>query len=91
MNISFFFLTDCESTNITVSKYDDINTITSVLKLYFRLLPIPLVTFDAYKKIIEGMSKSFFLSTPLQRYNFRTRVTMATESISLNNFENLLV
>ena len=56
-----FAVSDGENTNISVGKYEDINTITSVLKLYFRLLPIPLITFDAYKKIIEGMSK-FFLS-----------------------------
>jgi len=52
-------ITDSDATNICTSKYDDINTITSVLKLYFRLLPIPLITFDAYRKIIEGMSKLY--------------------------------
>ena len=56
-----YVFTDGESTNISSVKYEDINTITSVLKLYFRLLPIPLVTFDAYRRIIEGMSK-FLLS-----------------------------
>ncbi len=50
-------ITDGEMAEITEDKYDDINTITSVLKLYFRLLPIPLVTFDCYFKVIDTVSK----------------------------------
>lgn len=52
--IRMAFDKDPESVDISVSKYEDINTITSVLKLYFRLLPIPLVTFDAYKKFMDA-------------------------------------
>lgn len=63
--------TDGDATNLSVSKYEDINTITSVLKLYFRLLPIPLITFDSYRKIIEGMSKlGLFKPIKLQKENF---------------------
>ena len=40
-------------TEICEEKYDDINTITSLLKLYFRLLPIPLITFDIYFQVID--------------------------------------
>ena len=32
----------------------DIHTITSVLKQYFRKLPIPLITFDVYDSLIEA-------------------------------------
>ncbi|KAL4228547.1 N-chimaerin [Mactra antiquata] len=55
--IRMAFDKDGESTNISPAKYDDINTITSVLKLFFRLLPIPLITFEAYRKFIEGMNR----------------------------------
>lgn len=44
---------DAENTDISSSKYEDINTICSALKLYFRLLPIPLITCDAYKRLME--------------------------------------
>lgn len=48
---------DGENTDISSSKYEDINTIASALKLYFRLLPIPLVTFEVYKPLLEIIKK----------------------------------
>ncbi|XP_059168116.1 N-chimaerin-like isoform X2 [Physella acuta] len=44
---------DAENTDISVNKYEDINTICSALKLYFRILPIPLITCQVYKKLME--------------------------------------
>ncbi|CAG5128689.1 unnamed protein product [Candidula unifasciata] len=44
---------DVENADISANKYEDINTICSALKLYFRLLPIPLITCEVYKKLIE--------------------------------------
>ncbi|KAH3877943.1 N-chimaerin-like isoform X2 [Dreissena polymorpha] len=55
--IRMAFDKDCENTVITSARYEDVNTITSVLKLYFRLLPLPLITFDAYRKIMEAMNR----------------------------------
>nr|KAG5700035.1 hypothetical protein BaRGS_028272 [Batillaria attramentaria] len=52
-----FFPQMAENTDIGPGKYDDINTITSALKLYFRLLPIPLVTFDVYKPLLEAIKQ----------------------------------
>ncbi|EDO42176.1 predicted protein, partial [Nematostella vectensis] len=43
---------DGESVNL--STYDDINTITGVCKLYFRQLPLPLITFETYSKFIAA-------------------------------------
>lgn len=51
---------DGELTDISEERYDDLNTIASVLKLYFRLLPIPLVTFDVYFKVIDIVRKSLY-------------------------------
>ncbi|KAL8572977.1 hypothetical protein ACOMHN_013953 [Nucella lapillus] len=48
---------DGESTDIGTGKYEDINTIASALKLYFRLLPIPLITFDVYKPLLDTIKK----------------------------------
>jgi len=39
-------------------KYNDIHIICSLLKLYLRQLPIPLITFDVYNKLIECLSIS---------------------------------
>lgn len=39
-------------------KYNDIHIICSLLKLYLRQLPIPLITFDIYNKLIEVTSLS---------------------------------
>lgn len=38
---------------------DDVHVITGVLKLYFRLLPIPLISFTAYPHLIEAISKFY--------------------------------
>lgn len=48
---------DGEKADISVNMYEDINIITGALKLYFRDLPIPLITYEAYPKFIESASK----------------------------------
>lgn len=42
---------------ISESKYDDINSIISVFKLYFRFLFIFFIIFEVYRIIIDIMSK----------------------------------
>ena len=37
----------------------DIHTVTSVLKQYFRKLPIPLITFDVYDSLIDAGRKCY--------------------------------
>lgn len=37
-------------------KYNDIHVICSLLKLYLRQLPIPLITFEVYNKLIESLN-----------------------------------
>ncbi|KTW27830.1 uncharacterized protein T551_02797 [Pneumocystis jirovecii RU7] len=39
--------------SLSQSKFEDISVITSVLKQYFRKLPNPLITYDAYKPFLE--------------------------------------
>lgn len=50
--------TDGEKADISSNAYEDINIITGALKLYFRELPIPLITYDAYPRFIEAASRS---------------------------------
>jgi len=49
-----------ENVNFNEFKYNDIHIICSLLKLYLRQLPIPLITFDVYNRLID----SFNLSNP---------------------------
>ncbi|XP_076455541.1 N-chimaerin-like isoform X2 [Babylonia areolata] len=48
---------DGENTDIGTGKYEDINTIAGALKLYFRLLPIPLITFEVYNPLLDLIKK----------------------------------
>ena len=42
---------------VDLSAYDDINIICGTLKQYFRMLPIPVITFELYNKFIDAASK----------------------------------
>nr|KAF6353043.1 chimerin 1 [Pipistrellus kuhlii] len=53
-DVKMAFDRDGEKADISVNVYEDINIITGALKLYFRDLPIPLITYDAYPKFIES-------------------------------------
>ncbi|KAG1662703.1 N-chimaerin [Nymphon striatum] len=44
--------------DISKVAFEDINVICGVLKLFFRLLPIPLITFDTYPQFLTSAKKS---------------------------------
>ncbi|KAK9696223.1 RhoGAP domain [Popillia japonica] len=46
---------DGEKADLSMSKYANINVITGALKLYLRLLPIPLITFLVHPLLIDAM------------------------------------
>lgn len=48
---------DGEKTDMSESSYSNINVIAGTLKLYLRLLPIPLITFQAYPVFLEAIKK----------------------------------
>uniref|UniRef100_A0A8D3E1X7 N-chimaerin n=1 Tax=Scophthalmus maximus TaxID=52904 RepID=A0A8D3E1X7_SCOMX len=52
-DVKLAFDRDGEKADISSSAYEDINIITGALKLYFRELPIPLITYDAYPRFID--------------------------------------
>lgn len=51
------FETLWEQADGSLRSVEDVHVITGLLKLYLRLLPIPLITFDAYPSFIEAISK----------------------------------
>lgn len=55
---------DGEKTNMSESAYGNINVIAGTLKLYLRLLPVPLITFQAYPSFMEAASKFIRFSEP---------------------------
>ncbi|KAJ8004283.1 hypothetical protein DPEC_G00157200 [Dallia pectoralis] len=53
-DVKLAFDRDGEKADISVNVYEDINIITGALKLYFRDLPIPIITYDAYPRFMEA-------------------------------------
>ncbi len=51
------FESDWEQTEHYFKSFEDIHVITGVLKLYFRSLPIPLITFDSYPNFVSAISQ----------------------------------
>nr|XP_032821568.1 beta-chimaerin-like [Petromyzon marinus] len=47
-----------EKADISAKAYEDVNVITGALKLYFRELPTPLVTYQAYPHFVEAAKVS---------------------------------
>uniref|UniRef100_W5MGK9 Chimaerin n=1 Tax=Lepisosteus oculatus TaxID=7918 RepID=W5MGK9_LEPOC len=53
-DVKIAFDRDGDKADICANTYSDINIITGALKLYFRDLPIPVITYDVYSKFIEA-------------------------------------
>ncbi|XP_076339644.1 N-chimaerin-like isoform X1 [Tachypleus tridentatus] len=52
------FEKDGENADLSSTGCEDIHVITGVLKLFFRLLPIPLITYDTYPLFMNAVRKS---------------------------------
>lgn len=37
--------------------YENIHVVASILKMYLRLLPIPLITFDVHPLVVQALGK----------------------------------
>ena len=55
--ISFLICFVPKDDSINLAVYDDINIICGTLKQYFRMLPIPVITFELYYRFIDAASK----------------------------------
>ncbi|XP_072365488.1 LOW QUALITY PROTEIN: beta-chimaerin [Scyliorhinus torazame] len=53
-DVKMAFDRDGDKADISAATYADINIIAGALKLYFRDLPIPVITYDSYQKFIEA-------------------------------------
>lgn len=50
------FEVEWEKTEAYLASVEDIHVVTGLLKLYLRLLPIPLITFDSYQSFVQSAS-----------------------------------
>uniref|UniRef100_A0A670Y9M9 Chimaerin n=1 Tax=Pseudonaja textilis TaxID=8673 RepID=A0A670Y9M9_PSETE len=53
-DVKMAFDRDGDKADVSANIYPDINIIAGALKLYFRDLPIPVITYDTYSKFIEA-------------------------------------
>ncbi|KAJ8926125.1 hypothetical protein NQ315_009982 [Exocentrus adspersus] len=53
--IKMAFDKDGEKADLSVDKYPNINVITGALKLYLRILPVPLITFEVHPLLIDAI------------------------------------
>lgn len=88
MKCYIYFLIDGENTVISESKYDDINSIISVFKLYFRFLFIFFIIFEVYRIIIDIMSKYMCMYIKLDKCFVLIFLSLyfLLSSVSLNVF-----
>lgn len=77
---------DGDKTDMSEMAYGNINVIAGTLKLYLRLLPVPLITFQAYPHFMQASSK-LFLNNKLTKFvlksPFYLGATDITEQIGL--------
>jgi hypothetical protein len=73
--VKMSFDKDAEKTRACVEQCKDVNTLASVLKMFFRLLPIPLITFDVYFKLIDIVAGKVAMPTDKQLEAIRTCLT----------------
>lgn len=59
----FNLILDPELPNVSESRVSDVNTLTSLIKLFLRQLPVPLITYEVYPDLIGLVRKCFFGKT----------------------------
>jgi hypothetical protein len=59
-NEKYLQLADGDQANMGPEVYDNINVIAGTLKLYLRLLPVPLVTFETHPALIKAARKLMY-------------------------------
>jgi len=57
----FCLFSDGKATVMGDQVYENIHVVASILKMYLRLLPIPLITFDVHPLVIRALGKFLFL------------------------------
>lgn len=52
---------DGKTTVMGDQAYENIHVVASILKMYLRLLPIPLITFDVHPHVLEALGKHLII------------------------------
>ncbi|XP_060516757.1 beta-chimaerin isoform X2 [Cylas formicarius] len=71
---------DGEKADLSVKRYPSINVITGALKLYLRILPVPLITFEVHPRLIDAirkfalLKKAFYAGTFAENNNLESQL-----------------
>ncbi|XP_074122704.1 beta-chimaerin isoform X2 [Sminthopsis crassicaudata] len=100
-DVKMAFDRDGEKADISAHIYPDINIITGALKLYFRDLPIPVITYDTYAKFIDAAKISnpderleavheVLMLLPPAHYETLRYLMIHLKKVTLNEKENFM-
>ncbi|CAH7149037.1 Chn2 [Phodopus roborovskii] len=100
-DVKMAFDRDGEKADISANIYPDINIITGALKLYFRDLPIPVITYDTYSKFIEAAKISnaderleavheVLMLLPPAHYETLRYLMIHLKKVTMNEKDNLM-
>ncbi|XP_046407850.1 N-chimaerin-like [Ischnura elegans] len=77
---------DGERADISPNSFDNINVVAGTLKLYLRLLPIPLITFDAHPRLISAAQ----IKDPLEQIENMRDAVMNLPPVHFNTLKFLI-
>ncbi|KAM9387114.1 beta-chimaerin isoform 6-T6 [Phaethornis superciliosus] len=86
-DVKMAFDRDGDKADISATIYPDINIIAGALKLYFRDLPIPVITYDTYSKFIEAAK----ISNPDERLEAIHEVLMLLPAAHYETLRYLMI
>ncbi|OCT74128.1 hypothetical protein XELAEV_18033094mg [Xenopus laevis] len=100
-DVKMSFDRDGDRADISSTIYPDINIITGALKLYFRDLPIPVITYDTYSKFMEASKipsaderleavHDALMLLPPAHYETLRFLMIHLKKVALNEKENLM-
>lgn len=59
--IYYVYFVDGKATVMGDDAYENIHVVASILKMYLRLLPIPLITFDVHPLVLRALGKHLII------------------------------
>uniref|UniRef100_A0A8D0AZM3 Chimaerin n=1 Tax=Salvator merianae TaxID=96440 RepID=A0A8D0AZM3_SALMN len=86
-DVKMAFDRDGDKVDVSANTYPDINIIAGALKLYFRDLPIPVITYDTYSKFIEAAK----LSNPDERLEAVHEILMLLPAAHYETLRYLMI
>ncbi|XP_023962790.1 beta-chimaerin isoform X5 [Chrysemys picta bellii] len=100
-DVKMAFDRDGDKADISANLYPDINIIAGALKLYFRDLPIPVITYETYSKFMEAAKISnpderleavheVLMLLPAAHYETLRYLMIHLKKVTLNEKENFM-